>query len=198
MNNKWIDEEIKFLTENYPKYGRIYCARKLNKSKTNIGRMINKLKLIRIKSITSYQDIPSFLWQRMRSRAKFRDIKFEVNLEYLWEIFVAQDRRCALSGQIIFFNQNGETTASLDRIDSSKGYEIGNVQWVHKQINRMKSNLIDRDFYDICATVALYRKDFVSKDIEWIVDFANDTEFPIIISSQAPKNVITVNADDLF
>ena len=29
-------------------------------------------------------------------------------------------------------------TASLDRIDSTKGYVRGNIQWVHKDINWFK------------------------------------------------------------
>ena len=32
-----------------------------------------------------------------------------------------------------------EQTASLDRIDSTKGYVPGNIQWVHKDINRIKN-----------------------------------------------------------
>ena len=31
-------------------------------------------------------------------------------------------------------------TASLDRIDSSKGYQPGNVWWVHKRVNRLKND----------------------------------------------------------
>jgi len=29
-------------------------------------------------------------------------------------------------------------TASLDRIDNNLGYTINNIQWVHKDINRIK------------------------------------------------------------
>ena len=43
---------------------------------------------------------------------------------------------------------------SLDRIDSSKGYEIGNVQWVTKYINWAKNDLSQKDFIDLCIAVA--------------------------------------------
>jgi len=39
-----------------------------------------------------------------------------------------------------------DTTASLDRINSSKGYTLDNVQWVHKTVNIMKQGLSDEDF----------------------------------------------------
>jgi hypothetical protein len=51
------------------------------------------------------------------------------------------------------------TTASLDRIDSSKGYTIDNVQWVHKTVNLMKRELNQQDFIDICNKISYYNKE---------------------------------------
>ena len=45
-------------------------------------------------------------------------------------------------------------TASLDRIDSTKGYIDGNIQWVHKRINTMKMDMSQKDFIDFCKQVA--------------------------------------------
>ena len=45
-------------------------------------------------------------------------------------------------------------TASLDRIDSSKGYIQGNIQWVHKRINQMKWDSEENDFINWCKLVA--------------------------------------------
>jgi len=45
-------------------------------------------------------------------------------------------------------------TASLDRIDSSKGYVKGNLQWVHKDINMMKNHYNQKYFIEICKKVA--------------------------------------------
>lgn len=47
-----------------------------------------------------------------------------------------------------------ETTISLDRIDSTKGYIEGNVQWVHKSVNIMKSTLTQEQFINFCKLVA--------------------------------------------
>lgn len=45
-------------------------------------------------------------------------------------------------------------TASLDRIDSSRGYEIDNIQWVHKDVNKMKMGLSQNEFIDICKIIS--------------------------------------------
>lgn len=67
----------------------------------------------------------------------------------------AQNRKCALSGfDLIFSGDFNQITASLDRIDNSKGYEAGNIQWVHKEINMMRGPLsIDR-FIELCKSVS--------------------------------------------
>jgi hypothetical protein len=44
-------------------------------------------------------------------------------------------------------------TASLDRIDSSKGYIIGNVQWAHKMVNRMKNDMPQEEFIEFCRDI---------------------------------------------
>ena len=42
---------------------------------------------------------------------------------------------------------NDSKTASLDRIDSSKGYTEDNIQWVHKDVNQMKMDLPEQRFF---------------------------------------------------
>ena len=46
-----------------------------------------------------------------------------------------------------------KATASLDRIDQNKGYEIGNVQWVHKDVNLMKMYLDEKYFIGLCGKI---------------------------------------------
>ena len=46
--------------------------------------------------------------------------------------------------------------ASLDRIDSKKGYIEGNVHWVFKSINRLKSDLTHTEFIELCGLVSKY------------------------------------------
>jgi hypothetical protein len=47
-----------------------------------------------------------------------------------------------------------KNTASLDRIDSSRGYIEGNVQWVHKMANMCKQHYSQKRFIDMCIAVS--------------------------------------------
>jgi hypothetical protein len=75
-----------------------------------------------------------------------------ITIEDAWNLFLTQDRKCALTGLQI--QLGNERTASLDRIDSSLGYVYGNVQWVHKDINRMKNTLPQGKFVALCHLVS--------------------------------------------
>lgn len=91
-------------------------------------------------------------FNRVRNNAKIRSLEFKVEKEYLLSIF---NDKCALTGLEITLNRNPDKqTASLDRIDSSKGYIEGNVQWVHQDINFMKRNYNQEYFIKICKLVA--------------------------------------------
>lgn len=85
-----------------------------------------------------------------------RPIEVTVTIEEAWALFLAQERRCALSGLLLEFPRAAKQkgTASLDRIDSSKGYEPGNIQWVHKRVNIMKNAVPQTQFIELCHAVA--------------------------------------------
>jgi len=92
-----------------------------------------------------------------------RKIEFDKNLtkEILLELLEKQNYLCALSGiklQIGRYHQNIETTASIDRIDSSVGYTINNIQWVHKDINKLKTDFGQVEFLKYCNIVAQYQQ----------------------------------------
>ena len=92
-------------------------------------------------------------WTSIKSGAKSRKLSFTIDIEYAWELFLKQDKKCALTGwDIILGNIN--KTASLDRIDSSRGYDKDNIQWVHKNVNRLKMDFSQDDFIELCKAVA--------------------------------------------
>lgn len=102
-----------------------------------------------------YEELGLTRWAHYQKGARDRLIPFDISIETAWDIFVAQNRQCALSGTPISLTpKNRTTTASLDRIDSSKGYVLGNVQWLHKDVNIMKRSLTDAQFIDFCHLVA--------------------------------------------
>ena len=86
-----------------------------------------------------------------------RKITWDLDGWYLMNLFEKQNRQCAISGYDIVFCETterpNEQTASLDRIDSSKGYLEGNVQWVHKDVNKMKWDLDQDTFIKWCKII---------------------------------------------
>lgn len=93
-----------------------------------------------------------------------------VTIQDIWQLFLQQGRKCTLTGMPLTLNSRGPApdatggrlvsarTASLDRIDSSKGYTLDNIQWVHKDVNRMKMELPESRFVELCTLVAEHAK----------------------------------------
>jgi hypothetical protein len=108
------------------------------------------------KSLTwkGFGDVPAGLLAAYKHGAKRRDLEFNVTAEYLWNVFLTQDGRCVFTGLPISIGRHKDTSASIDRIDSTKGYVEGNVQWVHKIINLMKWDRKAQDFIQWCHLVA--------------------------------------------
>lgn len=108
-------------------------------------------------SFSGYGEIgSSFIFDIKRS-AKRRNIEFDLTAEYLSGIFEKQNKKCVLTGVDLYFGRiryYRETNASLDRIDSRKGYIEGNVQWVLKDINLAKSTFDQEYFIKLCNLVA--------------------------------------------
>lgn len=86
---------------------------------------------------------------KMKKCAEARHIDFLVSQEYLWNLYEAQDRKCAITGDDIPIIKK----ASLDRIDSSLPYIEGNVQWVSKQANLSKHVMSMTELYEFCRKV---------------------------------------------
>lgn len=101
------------------------------------------------------------MWYRITENAKKRNIAVEITIDYCWNLFLHQDRKCALTGKVLIMRYHkGRTVcgnASLDRIDSSKGYVSGNVQWIDKKLQHVKTKLSDAEFIAICQKVAAYQ-----------------------------------------
>jgi hypothetical protein len=107
----------------------------------------------------------------MRHHAAERGVPFDISIDYAWGVFQQQGGRCALTGMELTFgryrpigreytrsNRPRLGSASLDRIDSTMGYSPGNVQWIHKEVNRMKGTLSDDEFVALCLKVVLHNQ----------------------------------------
>lgn len=100
---------------------------------------------------TGYGDISGQKWSALNGRARLKGLKVEISIKEAWELLLTQDNKCALTGLPISIK---EKTASLDRIDSSQGYLLNNIQWVHKKINKMKMDLSKEEFIELCKLVS--------------------------------------------
>lgn len=93
---------------------------------------------------TGYADISGSFFSAYKSSAKKRNIPFKITAEYAWKIFIQQNKKCAITGQLLnLYHYNTKMsrkniTASIDRIDNTKGYIEGNIWWIHKDINQIK------------------------------------------------------------
>lgn len=108
-----------------------------------------------------YEDIHGTLFTRIREQARLREIAFNITIEDIWKLFLEQNKRCALTGTELHFqttNKDTDGTASLDRKDSKLGYVEGNIQWVHKDINKMKNDFSVDTFVAWCKKVADFKK----------------------------------------
>ena len=102
------------------------------------------------------EGLPDVIWNRVKWNAKKRNVPVLVSKEEAYDVFVKQNKKCNLTGMDIrlpLYGTDKEWTASLDRIDAKKGYMIGNIQWVHKDLNRIKNIFDEKYFISICQKV---------------------------------------------
>lgn len=106
--------------------------------------------------------VPGFFIAHVKSKCArgTRSLEFDVSYSYLDDLWVKQKGKCVYTGRTLNFGGagQGEQTASLDRIDSSRGYIEGNVQFVHKNINIMKWQMSHSDFINACREIVEWTK----------------------------------------
>jgi len=104
-----------------------------------------------------YGEISSSYFSSLEHGAKKRNLEFNITIQEIWELFLRQNRKCALSNlEMSFRHKKGEradATASLDRIDSSKGYTSDNIQWIYKDLQFMKNDFSEDYFIEMCSAI---------------------------------------------
>lgn len=95
-------------------------------------------------------------------RNRFKE--YNITLEDLRNQWILQEGICPYSGIKLELSTHTKKSydplliASLDRIDSSKGYIVGNIQFVSKSINFMKGELTHEDTIRLCKIIAFNYK----------------------------------------
>lgn len=107
-----------------------------------------------------HEGLSGSFYSQIRNGALSRGLTFNVSMQFLWDMFLMQGEKCALSGVPISLSKAPRrskelvNTASLDRISSLDGYENSNVQWVHKDVNLMKNKFDQPYFVEMCKRIA--------------------------------------------
>jgi hypothetical protein len=98
-------------------------------------------------SANSRDEFTPFRYHFRNCKKRYRD--FNIDLQYLKELWEQQQGVCPFSGIKLVLNaytnifKDQRYSASLDRIDSNKGYVKGNVRWVSRSINLLKNDMTD-------------------------------------------------------
>ena len=98
---------------------------------------------------------------QIKNAAARRNIDFAISMEDMWDQYQKQKGICIMTGLgLTLTNSNNFRlqTASLDRIDSKQGYIKGNIQWIHKDVNKMKMDLDEVKFLSIVRQISKYKK----------------------------------------
>ena len=103
---------------------------------------------------------------KLRSRAKKKGIPATITVEDLMECYKIQDCKCYYSGMplVLTMTGNGDITdnpyqITVDRLDSTKGYEKGNIVLCCLVANSAKSVLSSEEFYSFVEKMYFTMKD---------------------------------------
>lgn len=92
--------------------------------------------------------------------ARQRNKQFNLTLEYLEEVWQLQNGKCPFTGfdlELRNYDKNDNKlnikSASLDRIDNSKGYIIGNIRFVSVMFNYARNKFTDQEVLDFAQAI---------------------------------------------
>lgn len=101
------------------------------------------------------------LRRRNKERFGFFSIDFDEN--YLLELYKKQNGRCIYTGTKFIVEtkhyikklglQWNHDLISIDRIDSSKPYQVGNIQFVTSRFNKIKQDLSNAELFHLFCSV---------------------------------------------
>lgn len=91
-----------------------------------------------------------------RSGANRRGIPFDLTADQVNELYLSQGGMCAYTLRPVNFAIGSAGNASIDRIDSGRGYRQDNVTVVHKEVNFMKGAMTEQAFFSLCEEIFIW------------------------------------------
>lgn len=96
----------------------------------------------------------------IKKNAAKRGIEFQIDVKYVYSVYLRQNKECSLTGVPLVFNyETKKCNVSIDRIDSNKPYVKRNIQLVSKDANFAKWMFSQKYFIQLCKMVADRHKD---------------------------------------
>lgn len=118
-----------------------------------------------IKQGKKYQQIPATFLSKTKQNAEERNIKYNISPKEIWTLYLQQNGKCYLTGDILDFAQSHRLgNVSLDRIDSNKDYTFENCALATKIANKSKMEFSVSIFTELCDKVSEHNTE-IYKDI---------------------------------
>lgn len=137
-----------------PKCNRVRVIKRKDHAKSHINKICKFCSNKNNHPQGEYKEFRISWWKKYELSAQARGLEWKIDINDGLEIFHKQNGLCILTGIPLVTKGNfNEITASLDRIDNSKGYLIDNVQFVHKEINMMRGSLNMNRFFELCELI---------------------------------------------
>lgn len=153
-NIRWVDKEVNLMKSNFDDKRFLGWCELISSYILGLDDNFELRHTIQNSRFKGVGELSKEYWGKINRMATKRNINVEVNINYAWKLFEEQQYKCALTGiQLIMPTKKILGTASLDRIDSDEDYIVDNLQWVHKDINRMKLCLNNNQFKELCLLI---------------------------------------------
>jgi hypothetical protein len=198
----WDKEKTETLIRDWPIYGTVEMAKRLNLKKSQIKSKADKLCLTMIskskrpcfKCPTGFQSLRRFgnLCRKCHSghrkevrkntpksrpqwiKELLRTLRYRsketcnLNLKYLLSLWDSQGGKCFYTGydliEPVWYGRGRNwNIASIDRVDSSKGYVRGNVVWCCWACNSGKSDFTVNKYLEICKIITDNQNNILNK-----------------------------------
>lgn len=97
------------------------------------------------------------IYTQAKNRAKRRAIEFNLPPNFIHELYIRQGGACARTSVTLLASdspgksRSHKHTASIDRVDTNKGYTVDNVELVSYICNSAKNAFTHEDLYEFCT-----------------------------------------------
>ena len=156
---------LNFFNKNAKSWDMLHCLCRACASK------LHKQKYALYEKCESLDDVE----RTARQGARLRGLSFNIDRAYLSSLWEQQKGRCFYTKEPMTFTKGEVNKVSVDRLDSSIGYEHGNLVLCCSRVNLMKGPLELTEFRDLIQRLAKYSKEWGGEeDSHSKVDWAHD------------------------